>query len=139
MSIYIKITFILILLLLTFYGGTIFALRIKKYDKPTIMIDFDGVLNNYKYYDKNNLPEIKDGAIEFIKQLDKKYALVIFTTREKYQTKKWLKENKIDKYFKDITSVKYPATIYLDDRAIQFNGDYEKTLQEIKYFKPYWK
>ena len=139
MSLYLKIIIILFLLILSFYCGTLFALKIKKFHKQSIMVDFDGVLNDYQYYDKHNLPKIKDGAKEFVEELSKNYVLVIFTTREKNQTKKWLKENGLDKYFEDITSVKYPATIYLDDRAIQFRGDFNETLKDIKNFKPYWK
>ena len=47
--------------------------------------------------------------------------------------------NNIDKYFKDVTNVKYPAYIYLDDRAIKFEGDYNKTLEEIENFTVHWK
>ena len=52
---------------------------------------------------------------------------------------KWLEKNKIDIYFKDVTNVKYPAYIYIDDRTIKFNGDYNKTLDEIMNFNVYWK
>ena len=45
----------------------------------------------------------------------------------------------MDKYFKDITSVKIPAYIYLDDRAIGFDGNYEKTIAESEKFQVYWK
>jgi len=37
--------------------------------KKTIMIDLDGVLNNYTKYDENVIPEIKDGAKDFLQQL----------------------------------------------------------------------
>lgn len=103
------------------------------------MIDLDGVLDDYKYYDDNSIPQMRYGAKDFLEQLSPNYTLVLFTTRNKKQAKKWLKENNIDYLFKDITNIKYPAKIYLDDRAIQFNGDYNKTLKEISKFKPYWK
>ena len=109
--------------------------------KKTIMIDLDGVLDNYSTYDKNRIPEIKMGAVDFIKKLDKtgKYELVLFTTRSPKLATEWLIKNKIDKYFKDVTNVKYPAYIYLDDRAIQFRGDYKTTFDEIEKFNTYWK
>ena len=108
--------------------------------KRTIMIDLDGVLDDYSKYDENNIPEIKKGAKEFIKKLHStgKYELVLFTTRIPKLSLNWLVENKMDKYFKDVTNVKYPAYIYLDDRAIQFKGNYENALDEIEKFKVYW-
>ncbi|MBR2068659.1 MAG: hypothetical protein IJ877_02740 [Candidatus Gastranaerophilales bacterium] len=102
------------------------------------MIDLDGVLDNYSCY-TNTIPEIKKGAKEFVKELSKNYELILFTTRPSKQTVEWLQDNKIDKYFKDVTNIKYPAHIYLDDRAIKFEGDYNKTLDEINNFKVYWK
>lgn len=109
--------------------------------KKIIMIDLDGVLDNYSTYDKNSIPEIKIGAVDFIKRLDKtgKYELVLFTTRSPKLATEWLIKNKIDKYFKDVTNVKYPAYIYLDDRAMQFRGDYKTTFDEIEKFNIYWK
>ena len=109
--------------------------------KKTIMIDLDGVLDNYSTYDKNRIPEIKMGAVDFIKKLDKtgKYELVLFTTRSPKLATEWLIKNKIDKYFKDVTNVKYPAYIYLNDRAVQFRGDYKTTFDEIEKFNTYWK
>ena len=109
-------------------------------NKSVIMIDLDGVLDDYKKYD-NNIPRIKNGAKEFIKNLyeTNKYDLVLFTTRSPKLVTHWLIDNNIDKYFVDVTNIKYPAKIYLDDRAIQFNGDYKKTLKDIENFKVYWK
>lgn len=100
------------------------------------MIDLDGLLDNYSTYDKNSIPEIKIGAVDFIERLDKtgKYELILFTTRSPKLATEWLIKNKIDKYFKDVTNVKYPAYIYLDDRAVQFRGDYKTTFDEIEKF-----
>ncbi len=67
--------------------------------KKTILIDLDGVLNNYTHYEENNIPSIKDGAKEF----------------------------------------KIPAYMYIDDRAIQFNGNFEQLYKDIINFKVYWK
>jgi hypothetical protein len=51
---------------------------------------------------------------------------------------KWLIKNKIDGYFVDITNVKLPSFLHVDDRCLCFKGDYDETLAEIKRFKPYW-
>lgn len=108
--------------------------------RKTIMIDLDGVLNMYNgKYDENKLPEIRKGAKEFVQKLNEDYDLVLFTTRNNLEASRWLIKNKMDEYFKDVTSIKTPAYIYLDDRAIGFNGDYEKVLAQIEGFKVHWK
>ena len=106
--------------------------------KKTIMIDLDGVLDNYTKY-TDEIPEIRKGAKDFVKKLSKDYELILFTTRPSKQAVEWLQNNKIDKYFTNVTSVKYPAYIYIDDRAIKFEGNYNKTLEEIEKFKVNWK
>ena len=106
--------------------------------KKTIMIDLDGVLDNYTHY-IDEIPEIRKGAKDFVKKLSKDYELILFTTRPSKQAVEWLQENKIDTYFKDVTNVKSPAYVYIDDRAVKFEGDYNKTLDEIAKFKVHWK
>ena len=69
--------------------------------KKRILIDLDGVLNEYG--------------------------------KEKYD------ENNLDKYFKDVTNIKIPSFLHIDDRAVCFGGDYTQTLSDIKMFKTYWK
>ena len=107
--------------------------------KKTIAIDLDGVLNNYTKFDKNNIPDMKEGADEFIKNLSKDYDLILFTNRSAMLATKWLIQNSLDSYFKEVTNIKPIAIIYLDDRAINFNGDYDKALNEIRNFKVYYK
>ncbi len=109
--------------------------------KKKILIDLDGVLNEYenKSYDDNVIPCIKSGAVEFIKELSELGELYLFTSRNLMLSAKWLVENNIDKYFKDITNIKLPSFLYIDDRCICFKGIYKETLEEIKKFKVYWK
>ena len=109
--------------------------------KKTLMIDLDGVLNNYSKYEENYIPEIKQGAKKFLEKLYKsdKYELILFTTRKIELAQKWLENKNIACYFKEITNIKKPAYIYIDDRALKFEGDYDKTLNEIENFKIYWK
>ena len=111
-----------------------------KYTKK-ILIDLDGVLNEYgqEKYDENYIPEIKNGAVEFLEKLSKIAELYLFTSRNVMLSTKWLIKNNIDMYFADVTNIKIPSYIYVDDRTICFKGDFKKTLNEIKKFKPYWK
>lgn len=105
-----------------------------------ILIDLDGVLNEYgkEKFDENSIPKIKDGAYEFIEKLSKSAELYLFTTRNLMLSTKWLIKNDLDKYFKDVTNVKIPSYLYIDDRTICFKGDYQNTFKEIINFKVYW-
>ena len=111
--------------------------------KPTLLIDLDGVLNEYgnEKYDQNHIPDIKKDAKEFLEKLYSldKYSLVLFTTRNLLLASKWLIKNELDGYFDNITNVKIPAILFIDDRALCFKGDFTKTLEEIINFKPYYK
>ena len=104
------------------------------------MIDLDGVLNNYTKYEQNHIPDIKKGAKEFLEKLHKtdKYELVLFTTRNIEFAQSWLIKENINNYFKEITNIKKPAYIYIDDRALKFNGNFDKTFEEIENFKVHW-
>ena len=108
--------------------------------KRTILIDLDGVLNEYKgNFNKDFIPDMKVGADEFLKKLSQEFEIKIFTTRNKLLTAKWLIKNNLDKYVEDITNVKDVAWLYVDDRTVCFEGNYLKTFENIKNFKPYWK
>ena len=106
-----------------------------------ILIDLDGVLIEYgkEKYDENYIPEIKQGAVEFLEKLSDTAELYLFTSRNLMLSAKWLIQNNIDKYFKDVTNIKIPSYLYIDDRTICFKGNFEKTFDEIMEFKPYWK
>lgn len=50
--------------------------------KKLLLIDLDGILNEYcGICDKHYIPPIKKGATEFLKELSKKYRILIFTSR----------------------------------------------------------
>ncbi len=70
--------------------------------KKTILIDLDGVLNEYRgVFDENKIPEMKPKAKDFLKKLSKDYSLVLFTTRNLLLCAKWLIKNKADCYCSD--------------------------------------
>ncbi len=108
--------------------------------QKTLLIDLDGVLNNYTKY-TNDIPEIKTGAKEFLEKLHStsEFELVLFTTRNKIQAVKWLIENNLDSYFKDVTNIKIPAYLHIDDRAICFKNDFDEAFEKTMNFKAYWK
>ena len=106
-----------------------------------ILIDLDGVLNEYgtERFDENHIPKIKEGAYNFLEKLSQKADLYLFTARNLMLATKWLIQNDLDKFFKDVTNVKISSYLYIDDRTICFKGDYDKTLEEIENFRVYWK
>ena len=93
-------------------------------EKPTIALDFDGVLNNYKGYDGDNLGTPRHNVKKFLQVLHKDFHIIIFSVRRFSLIIKWLVDN-------DLWD-------YVDDRGITFNGDYEETLKQIYNFKTYW-
>ena len=108
--------------------------------KKKILIDLDGVLNDYNgNYDENYIPKIKYGAKEFLEKLSQTAELYLFTTRNLLLSSKWLIENGIDTYFKDVTNTKLPSYLYIDDRCVCFNGKYSDALSDVEKFKVYWK
>lgn len=87
----------------------------------TILFDLDGVLNTYDgKYDKNYIPPIKEGAYKIIKELSEVYKIVIFTTRDSLFASKWVIANGLDKYVENVTNVKEPAYLIIDDNFINW-------------------
>ena len=103
--------------------------------KRTIAIDFDGVIHRYSKgfkgkdnaYDSPN-ENITD-ALDYFKS--KNYRLVVFSTRPKEVIADWLKKYDLQDYFSDITDIKIPAKIYIDDRGYKFES-WNKTLEELE-------
>jgi len=108
--------------------------------KKTILIDLDGVLNEYQgKFDKDLIPPIRLGAKDFIENLSEEFDLKLFTTRNKILASKWLIENKLDCYFSDITNVKELSWLIIDDRCLTFEGDYLKIKEKISNFNAWYK
>lgn len=102
-----------------------------------ISVDFDGVIHHYIRSTWN--PDHVDGlpvegtAAAVIKLKYRGWKIIVFTARYKLvPVVKWLEANHIP--FDDVTNIKPTAAIYLDDRGLKFNGDWEKTLSDIGSF-----
>lgn len=108
--------------------------------KKTILIDLDGVLNTYNgTFDENFIPPIKDGAYEFLKNLSDKYKIKIFTTRNRLLAAEWVINNGLKEFVDDITNEKEPSYLLIDDRCINFNGDFNDLQYQIEKFKVWYK
>lgn len=107
----------------------------------TLLIDLDGVLNTYcGDYKEFEIAPPREGVADFLEEISRNYRIEIFTVRDKELTQKWLNDNKLDKFVSNITNIKSPyASIFIDDRALKFNGNFNETINEITNFKPHWK
>lgn len=111
----------------------------------TIAVDLDGVIhkNSKGYYDGTIYDEPIEGSKEALKELSKKYKLIIFSTKCRpdrefpngesgaSNVRAWLEKYDLWQYIDSITVYKPPAKWYIDDRGITFR-DWETTLELIK-------
>lgn len=107
--------------------------------KKRIYMDFDGVLNTYTgWQGENELFEPKNGVEIFLKELSEKFEIYIFTTRNLLLLTEWLIKYDLRQYISNITNIKNPAFAYIDDRAVNFDGNYSKLISKLETFSPYW-
>ena len=112
--------------------------------KPTIVFDFDGVINSYTSGWQGSPENIPDppvsGVKESIREIRKHYRVVILSSRCSQPggiaaIEKWLAQYGIEVDL--VTDHKPPALVSIDDRAIVFDGHPEHLLEQIKRFKPW--
>lgn len=108
----------------------------------TICLDFDGVIHlNSKFV----APHIINGApvsgvVEAIQQLSEHFSVVVYSCRchsvgGVAAIEDWLKQYGIE--VDGVVDYKPQAEVYVDDRAIAFNGCWPDTIESIRGFKPY--
>ena len=114
----------------------------------TICIDIDGTICSYtEWIGATHFGDIIPSAVEMIRKLhDDNWYIIIYSTRsDNILIEKFLKSNHI--YFDSINHNPYQpknaigakplADVYLDDRAITFNGDWHQAYMEITKFTPW--
>ncbi len=106
--------------------------------KKTILIDFDGVLSKYEGWkgEELGLPLEKARAACFA--LAKDFKLVCFTTRNKVFVEPWLVQHGFS-CIEAVTSIKVPAFLQIDDRCIEFRGEWnDELVARIRSWRPWW-
>lgn len=107
--------------------------------RGTIVLDLDGVLAKYDgWKGDDHIGEPVAGAKLFTECLkDRGYKIVVCTARDYLgPVRQWLIANGIS--FDDVTNVKVPAILYIDDRAHRFNGNWIDAARGITG-SPYWR
>lgn len=115
-------------------------------DRQTVVFDFDGVIHSYKrgwLGAEVILDEPVDGIKEAISDIRKAgYEVAVVSTRCASKdgiiaVKEWLKKYGI--IVDGVYAEKPPAIVYIDDRAICFDGNSKDLLEKITNFKPWYK
>ena len=94
--------------------------------KPSIAIDFDGVLH-IDSHDHSITNQVIEGAKESIDKLKDQFKIIIYSARirPEYDINKGISDieqflNQADIYYDEISICKPVAQYYIDDRAIRF-------------------
>jgi hypothetical protein len=127
--------------------------------KPTICIDFDGVIHSYERGWQNGViyGTVVPGFFEWIERVRSQFKLVIYSSRSKSpegitamslwlheQRNNWIaaggQRDPVEPLSLEFASEKPAAWLTIDDRAIRFTGDWssaELTPEAMLAFKPW--
>lgn len=124
--------------------------------KPTICIDFDGVIHSYDRGWQNGViyGEVVPGFFEWIERVRDQFKLVIYSSRSKDEELRnkmavWLVKRyeawrtpheKDEAATFEFAHEKPAAWLTIDDRAIRFTGDWstpELSAEAMRAFKPW--
>lgn len=101
-----------------------------------LSIDFDGVLHTFDkgYHDGTCYGEPIHGSLDSIRELSKKYKIIIFTAKAKPNRPlvngkngtelvwEWLEKYKIADCISEVTSEKPRSFLYIDDKGYRFEN-----------------
>lgn len=105
----------------------------------TVAVDLDGVLAEYTGFQGPDIiePPTKE-ARRLLKQLNKKYKVIVFTARNTEVARDWLNEHGLLSLVSGINYCpingrmgKPVAVAYIDDRAVKWDGNIEEALVEV--------
>ena len=105
----------------------------------TICLDYNGVLDMYEGYAGGKEYPPRPGIVEFLSTLrNMGYTIVIFTAVEPVKVYYWLEKYNLMQFISKVTNTKVPAVLYVDDRAITFDGNFDHAIEAISKFHPHW-
>ena len=117
------------------------GMNTRKHKKRVICLDFDGVIHAHllSWKDRQTVSSgVVDGVVEAIEQLRRSYVVKVHSGRcceesGRQAIEDWLKVKgiEVDEVCKD----KPQAYLYVDDRGIQFKGDWSQTIKDIEGFR----
>jgi 5'(3')-deoxyribonucleotidase len=112
---------------------------------PTVVFDFDGVIHSYSSGWKGT-SVIPDPPVNGIKEvienlLERGYRVVVVSSRCREADgisaiREWLKQYNFP--YVEVMAEKPPAIVYVDDRAICFDGNTEPLYEKIVHFKTWY-
>lgn len=123
--------------------------------KYTVAVDFDGVIHSYVSPWRASwvIPDAPvPGAIEWLSRTIQKFDVAIHTTRGRYPwgrwaVRRWLKKHAGNLWHEQmgargledvtVTAVKVAALIYLDDRAVRFDGSNFPDADAVHALRPW--
>lgn len=114
--------------------------------KKTVVFDFDGVIHSYVsgWHGVDNISDPPvPGIGDALKEIHNAgYEIVVVSTRCASRDGleaivEWLDRHDLDVYVDRVCKEKPPAVVYIDDRAICFDGHPEMLLDKINSFSPW--
>lgn len=109
-------------------------------DGPVVCVDLNGVLDSYTgWKEPHHWDPPRPGAAEFLRALTERgFVVVVFTTRHAAGVREWLRSHGLAHYVSAVTDRKPPAHVFVDDRAVCFDGDFADTLSRVVNFRAHW-
>jgi hypothetical protein len=112
--------------------------------KYTVAVDFDGVIHSYTspWINEFTIPDPPvAGAIDWLNEIADDFDVAILTTRGKTMEGRvavgeWLDAHGFTRY-REVTATKIAALIYLDDRALRFDGKNFPRAHEVHQLRPW--
>lgn len=112
-----------------------------------IAVDFDGVLHSYvqPWTAHHVIPDPPvEGAIAWLNEICDSFPVTVFTTRActpegALAVAGWLRRYGFQATLHEITAIKPPALVLIDDRAWRFEGPGTfPSVEQIAAAKPWW-
>lgn len=109
-----------------------------------VLVDVDATLAQYDgTFVEGEIGPPLPGAVEAITKIREKRYVVIFTTRPLKDVQAWAAQHHLeyDGYVQKPTLGPVDARMWcvVDDRAIQFNGDWIETARQLDTFEPWYR